>query len=747
MKVHAPFPVPRTPFRREEGNAFIVVVIFVAIFSIIVGACYVLSDETGRRNSRESRFVSAEVAADAALDVIYGRFCQWVTGHVGVTPSSTDIANSTTYGTNNATFAPIAPATPNISFTNLPGLSNYQVASMTLTPLYADDSSAASPLPVPQPSPARSPFPNASTSLVPGTNTFNGAYPATVAQYFTLIPNIYDSAQCTGALTYKATVQIAPAGGVPATGDSLHPGTITVSRYFQSSQVSPFSYNVFTEGSFEDYDWGQSFDSEASIYASVQVKMDHKGTIINGPIAYGQTFVDPYGNVNGTNNYQGLTFEDPNNPNLLVDPSQYLRQVSKIEVVPDIIDVIAHNNDGSRSASAETATATADDFSRRELIEPPVNLSNDTAPQQVAQRRIYTQADLRLKMSVGTRTITIGRTTYTYTAATGTFYNLDGSIRAQYTGIPTNATSTNWTLNSGGDTVTAGVINAVNVNPVNSNAPFYDPTRTYDTTSNYTGQAGQPSSTNSGSAVESVDVNVGTLTSVINANQSTFANNTVYIWDDGSSGQKNGVRLYDGGILPTNGLTVGSTNPVYIKGDYNTGTVLPNPTDINSANSATLPQADITQWNGGNMVSTSDRSLPTYTPRPSGVFGDTVTTLSQNWRDASSNTGTQYACSTTYNTVMGFGSGDSNALLPDDSFTNGYYATVQTLEMWNNARWNQLGEQMALYHSLYNKHRTPPSWVTPGNWAVIQNDFNAGTAHLPLKWGYLVFSRGRLVRN
>ena len=95
---------------------------------------------------------------------------------------------------------------------------------------------------------------------------------------------------------------------------------------------------------------------------------------------------------------------------------------------------------------------------------------------------------------------------------------------------------------------------------------------------------------------------------------------------------------------------------------------------------------------------------------------------------------------------MGFGSGDVNALQSDDSFTNGYYATVQTLEMWNNCRWNQLGEQMALYHSLYNRHRTPPAWVN-GGWAVIQNDFDAGTAHLPLKWGYLVFSRGRLTRN
>ncbi len=704
--------------RREDGNTFIVVVVFVAIFSIIVGACYVLSDETNRRTARENHYVSGEVAADAALDVVYGRFSQWVTGHVGVTPSATDATTSTTYGS--TTFSPI---TAGIDFSSAPALSDYRVTSISLVPVNPDDTDASST------------FPNASTF-----KTSASTYGTTINKYYSMTPSIYEPQSCAGALTYKATVTV-----TPSITDSLHPGALTVNRYFQSSQVSPFSYNVFTEGSFEDYDWGQSFDSEASIYASVKVQMDHKGTIINGPVRYGGSFVDPDGNVNGTSDLQ---FTDPTMTTQL-DPytSGLLRQVSKIEIVPDIVDVIAHNSDGSRSASAETAPATVDDFSRREIIEPPATLGNDTAPDQVAQRRIYTQADLRLKVSVGTKTVSVGKVNTTVTVATGTFYNLDGSVQAQYSGALNTGTSTVWTPTSGGNTVTNGVIAAVNVNTVNSATPFYDPTRRYDTTSNYSGASGQPTTGNSGNAVESVDVNVGTLATVINANQGSFSNNTVYIWDDGASGQKNGVRLYDGGVLPNNGLTVGSTNPVYVKGDYNTGTTLVNPLDINSAtNAATLPNADVIGWNGGNMVSASDRVLPGYTAKPSGVFGDTVTTLSQNWRDATSGTGTEYACSTTFNTVMGFGSGDVNSLQPDDSFSNGYYATVQTLEMWNNCRWNQLGEQMALYHSLYNRHRTPPAWVN-GGWAVIQNDFDAGTAHLPLKWGYLVFSRGRLTRN
>ena len=426
-----------------------------------------------------------------------------------------------------------------------------------------------------------------------------------------------------------------------------------------------------------------------------------------------------------------------------------LKQVSKIEVIPDITDTIAHNSDGSRSASAETAAATADDFSRREIIEPPANIAaGDTAPSQISQRRIYSQADTRIGVTVGTKSITLLGKTISYSAATATFYNTDGSVLAQYQGIPTSATATSWTMTQGNSVTNAlqtSIVNALNINLVTSNAPFYDSSRTYDTAANYSGQAGQPTASNYGNAIESVDVNVGTLTTLINANASAFPSGVLYVWDDGADGQKNGVRLWNGGTLPNEGLTIGSTNPVYIKGDYNTGTTLANPSDINSATVASsLPAADTVGWYGGNSTSESQRLATGYTQKPAGVFGDSVTTLSQNWRDASSQS-TQYAASTTYNAVMGFGSGDSNSLLSDDSFSTGKYSFVQSLEMWDNARWSQGGEQMSLYHSIYNRHRSPPSWLN-GGWAVIDPNFDAVTARVPLQWGYLVFNRGRYLR-
>ena len=348
-----------------------------------------------------------------------------------MTPSATDATIlTTTYGSSTS-FTPITAADRFFEHdafpVRLPGVEHH--ACGRSIPDDTDASTSASPSPAPTPTTGSTPPPNAFPDAAYAKSAPSGTtgYFAMLPKYFTMLPSIYEPTSCAGGLTYRARLTISP-----TSTSTLRPNPITVTRYFQSSQVSPFSYNIFTEGSFEDYDWGQSFDSEASIYASVQVKMDHKGTIINGPVRYGGSFVDPDGNVNGTSD---LVFQDPNT-GATVDPysSGLLRQVSKIEVVPDIVDVIAHNSDGTRSASAETAPATADDFSRREIIEPPANLSGDTAPDQVAQRRIYTQADLRLKVSVGTKTITTGKTSITVPVATGTFYNTDGSVLAQYSG-------------------------------------------------------------------------------------------------------------------------------------------------------------------------------------------------------------------------------------------------------------------------------------------------------------------------
>ena len=745
--------------RRDHraGNALIVAIMFITLFAIKTGPGLLLTSEKQRHAARESKFTTIQTAGDAAMDVLYGRFTHWTDANTGRTPSITDAGTAGI--PTNASFPAINSAidfsgtSVTASPATLPGLTGYTVSGISVVPVQGDDT------------PDSAGIKNAAGAnppVFPSASTFHSnptGYQTGVKAYYVNVPNLYEPATMQNGLVYQAKLTVTPTTG---TG-SLQTNPLTVTRYFQKSEVTPFNYNVFSVGSFEAREIGQSFDSEANVYSSVDIKLDHKGTYVNGVMRYGRNFIDPDGNIGGTSD---LKFVSPTDPTFtqFVDPytSGLLKQVAtKIEVVPDIADALAKDSNGNRIASTEFTTA-ADNFSRRELIEPPANLgvaNGDTAPQTIQDRRIFTQADTRLKVSVGaTTSTTIGGTTYNYTLATGTFYNADGSKLATYTGYVTSPTVTTWVAGSGATAATSATINAVTINTVNSSAPFNDKPRAADSATSGTAQGGQPTSSNFGHAIESVDVNVGTLDTAIAANPysaangGSYAQNIVYIWDDGTSGEKNGVRLYNGGVLPTAGLTVGSTNPVYVKGDYNTGTVLPPDggtaavpiTDINAGVASVQPIADTVGWNGGTFASVSDRTLPSYTLKPAGIFGDTITTLSQAWKDASS-TGTQNASSTTYNAVLGFGSGNANELLSDDTFVNGSYANTLVLESWSNTRWNQLGEQMTLYHSIYNMHKTGMTFA--GGWQVIQNDFDFGTAHVPLKWGYLVFSRGRYTQN
>ncbi|MCA1651698.1 MAG: hypothetical protein LC753_15970, partial [Acidobacteria bacterium] len=73
------------------------------------------------------------------------------------------------------------------------------------------------------------------------------------------------------------------------------------------------------------------------------------------------------------------------------------------------------------------------------------------------------------------------------------------------------------------------------------------------------------------------------------------------------------IRLVNGHILPTTGLTIVTPNPVYIKGNYNTGGTPPS-----------------------NTTPTSSPVVSTYTRKPSAVIADAINVLSGNWSDAKS---------------------------------------------------------------------------------------------------------------
>ena len=90
------------------------------------------------------------------------------------------------------------------------------------------------------------------------------------------------------------------------------------------------------------------------------------------------------------------------------------------------------------------------------------------------------------------------------------------------------------------------------------------------------------------------------------------------------------MRLKNGAIMPSGGITVASENPVYIQGDYNTGRVtngsgvVTTETPANTANNGT----------GNNIVAG-------YTEQPCAVLGDAINILSNNWSDSKSTAATE----------------------------------------------------------------------------------------------------------
>jgi|GEM_PF-764602 len=257
--------------------------------------------------------------------------------------------------------------------------------------------------------------------------------------------------------------------------------------------------------------------------------------------------------------------------------------------------------------------------SARELIEPPntyvdpithVITSTNSFPdtQAIADRRVYNKAGIRIRISkTGTTT------TYTVTTANGATLTA-----AQKTAL-TNALSQ---------------------------------TSMYD----------RREATN----VDVTSFDLSAALSTLNASTAKF-NGILYIDDISSTGYADpkAIRLVNGSTLPSNGFTVGSENPIYIQGDYNTS---------------------------GARV-------------PSAVFADAVTILSNAWKDSNSSgaLSARNANDTTVNTAIVCGFVPSEWVNPVTHETYGYSGGLNNfprfLEDWSSNTFTYKGSMIELFAS------------------------------------------------
>lgn len=291
---------------------------------------------------------------------------------------------------------------------------------------------------------------------------------------------------------------------------------------------------------------------------------------------------------------------------------------------------------GSKPASVLNAADTnPNNDSYRELIEPPVTSGGATDPAPIAKRRLYNKAGIIIEIVGSSSTPTVNVTAQNGTTLTTTQIN---SIKAAVTGKTT----------------------------------IYDQRE--------------------GKNVDVSNLDVSQLTPVLNA-VSSF-NGVLYVHDttatNGSDPEPKTVRLQKGGVLPDAGLTVVSQNPVYIQGDYNTGTTTnPNAVPANST---------------GNPTNTDNPTVSGYTRKPASVCADAVMFLSNNWNDANSSRtlSNRQATNTTYNTAILAGFMPSGWQPPSGSaygYSGGANNYPRFLETWSGDACTYYGSMVQLFES------------------------------------------------
>ncbi|MEP6975201.1 MAG: hypothetical protein ABI897_07060, partial [Spartobacteria bacterium] len=193
-----------------------------------------------------------------------------------------------------------------------------------------------------------------------------------------------------------------------------------------------------------------------------------------------------------------------------------LSQVSRFEPFGDkpvaVLDPAPTTDSSGNPIAPKDTDNNPNNDSFRELIEPPV--PGYTDPPEIAQRRLFNKAGIQIDINDDRVTIT---------------------------------TKNGTTLNSARKTDLI--------------AAFTSKSDVYDQ--------------REGKTVSVANINMSQVTSTLNKSGVTNFNGVLYIQDitpNSTDPKVKTVRLQNGGVLPDGGLTIASQNPVYIEGDYNTGT-------------------------------------------------------------------------------------------------------------------------------------------------------------------------------
>ena len=148
---------------------------------------------------------------------------------------------------------------------------------------------------------------------------------------------------------------------------------------------------------------------------------------------------------------------------------------------------------------------------------------------------------------------------------------------------------------------------------------------------------------------------------------------------------KRGVKLVNGGTLPSTGLTIATPNPAYVHGDYNSGKNGALQPPSNTASGYTPPYGN----DGPPKPEAGD-----YKRAPAAIAADAINILSNKWNDA--NTGAKTASNTTVNAALIAGNVPT---VKGGSYSGGVENFVRFHEDWGGKYLTIHGTQALLYNS------------------------------------------------
>lgn len=665
----------------------------ICVTATLLGAVFTISTGEDRFMKRTTVRTQAMAYADGILETMYD---QWRVDFSNIKDGST---STTLWRTNGMTHNQIT----NGLSTNSPAIPALAIPSATQLPVPANCSLVTS------------------TSASPTT----GIWPATPFLAPVSTGDTQPTAE-TGSnsrlrvhLYYIATVVVNYPGG-----------TAIVKRTFTRAGQNIFDNFLFSTQPTTEIDPGQPMYINGTVYVGGNLYTPSSNLNFQQNVTYTGTYSTGFAPLDT----RGATASNPSYP--ANDPpqqgaSQSLLGVPTSSLDPNFMDNIIsndHDSDGNMNNNGYHELVEMQTLPLSTNPDPLQTTAGNTAG---SSERLANNADFRISIDASNN-VTIYKGSVAANAASDTtaLTSADPAYSTLMGAITTDTTLVDGRVNDNVRVVNVDVSKIAAA--VNASSTTYDVVGTGGPTA-AGGGTGTPDGillyiqdTSAGTAVTTNGLSAYTTTTTSAGNLTTVAPKTGAA-PLTSSGAR-GIRLVNGGTVPNVGLTIATPNPVYVQGDYNTGTTT-NYGTVTTSTAGALTVSNQPPSNGSSAYPNST-SAPTeiasgypsssVSTKPIAVIaGDAVTILSNSWSDGNSSAvlTSRNPTNTTVNAALMAG----NVPTTTSAYSGGIENFPRLLENWNNA---STGANLTIHGSfalMYDSEQAVQPWQNTGNYYNAPN--------------------------